>query len=246
MNELVPATSNEAYIPVDVDKAAKEWEAYQNLCSLILDESDYQEYKTKLKTGEIINRQGKKKSAWQKLARAFNVNVEPVTKEIIRNKFNRVMEAEYTMRATLPNGRTVVVDGTCDRQEKGKGEASNHTIKSTAETRAFNRAVSAVIGAGETSAEEMDSGLLLDQGNENDIVIEANEDVTAEDVTVNEYVLLNYCKIIRNKLLEKRVRVTQQNMKGQLFMCLKAKEIDEFYKKPLIDFIFSHCPEELE
>lgn len=260
---LVPATSNEAYVPMNVDAAVEEWNAYQNLCSRILDESDYQDYKTKEK-GVTVWKKGKKKSAWQKLARAFNVNVEPVSKEIIRNnKTHRVMEAEYTLKATLPNGRTVVLDGSCDRHEKGKSDASNHTIKSTAETRAYNRVVSAVIGAGETSAEEMDSGLELLDSHEDDIkIIETDKEivepdnkpyiepefVTAEDVKpVNvDPVLLNYCKTLKNKVIENGKPVSQISMKSQLFKCIKAKEIDECYKKPLIDFINSHCPGELE
>ena len=67
----------------------------------------------------------------------------------------RVREAYYCVRATLPNGRSVESDALCSRSERGKDKVSDHTIMSTAKTRATNRAIAELIGAGEVSAEEM-------------------------------------------------------------------------------------------
>ena len=86
----------------DVDVAIEQWDAYQKLCKGLLNETDYQEIIVKEKDEDgnyvKVKRHFKKKSAWQKLSRAFNV---------------------------------------------------------TAKTRATNRAIAELIGAGEVSAEEM-------------------------------------------------------------------------------------------
>lgn len=142
---------------VDVDHALKEWRAYQRLCKELLDDSDYQEYTQKdKKTGKIITKRSPKKSAWFKLGRAFNVRTKIVEKEFTLTKTGATQEAYYIIRAELPNGRTVESDGSCSRLEKGKKEATSHTIRSTAKTRATNRAIGELIGAGEVSAEELD------------------------------------------------------------------------------------------
>ena len=143
----------------NVDVAIEQWDAYQKLCKGLLNETDYQEIivKEKDENGNYIKvkRHFKKKSAWQKLSRAFNVDTEIVDRDIERTKMGRVREAYYCVRATLPNGRSVESDALCSRSEKGKDKVSDHTIMSTAKTRATNRAIAELIGAGETSAEEM-------------------------------------------------------------------------------------------
>ena len=141
----------------DVDIAIEQWDAYQKLCKGLLNETDYQEIIVKEKDSEgnyvKVKRHFKKKSAWQKLSRAFNTKI--VDRDIERTKMGRVKEAYYCVRATLPNGRSVESDALCSRSEKGKDKVSDHTIMSTAKTRATNRAIAELIGAGEVSAEEM-------------------------------------------------------------------------------------------
>ena len=143
----------------DVDIAIEQWDAYQKLCKGLLNETDYQEIIVKEKDSEgnyvKVKRHFKKKSAWQKLSRAFNVDTKIVDRDIERTKMGRVKEAYYCVRATLPNGRSVESDALCSRSEKGKDKVSDHTIMSTAKTRATNRAIAELIGAGEVSAEEM-------------------------------------------------------------------------------------------
>lgn len=146
---------------LNVDKAIKQWEDYQKLCKGILTEDDYQTIFVKEKnpeTGEyeVVERQFKKKSAWQKLSRAFNVDTSIVSRDCTRSKnTNRITEAYYCVEATLPNGRRVESDALCSRSERGKDKVSDHTIMATAKTRATNRAIAELIGAGETSSEEM-------------------------------------------------------------------------------------------
>ena len=151
----------------DVDTAIEQWDAYQKLCKGLLNETDYQEIIVKEKDEDgnyvKVKRHFKKKSAWQKLSRAFNVDTEIVDRELERTKMGRVREAYYCIRATLPNGRSVESDALCSRSEKGKDKVSDHTIMSTAKTRATNRAIAELIGAGEVSAEEMSAEKLVSQ-----------------------------------------------------------------------------------
>ena len=128
----------------DVDVAIEQWDAYQKLCKGLLNDSDYQEIivKEKDENGNYVKvkRHFKKKSAWQKLSEAY-----------------------YCVRASLPNGRSVESDALCSRSEKGKDKVSDHTIMSTAKTRATNRAIAELIGAGEVSAEEMSAEKIAGQ-----------------------------------------------------------------------------------
>lgn len=145
----------------DVDTAVEAWNAYMKLCGKdgILNETDYQKIwvKEKDENGKwvLVEREFKKKSAWQKLARAFNVDTCIVDKEFQRTKTGAIKEAYYCVRATLPNGRTVESDAMCNRREKGKDKIKDHDIMSIAKTRATNRAIAELIGAGEVSSEEI-------------------------------------------------------------------------------------------
>lgn len=134
----------------NVDAAIEQWDAYQKLCKGLLNDTDYQEIivKEKDENGNYVKvkRHFNKKSVWQKLSRAFNVDTEIVC-----------------VRATLPNGRSVESDALCSRSEKGKDKVSDHTIMSTAKTHATNRAIAELIGASETSAEEMSAEKIVTQ-----------------------------------------------------------------------------------
>ena len=131
---------------VNVDQALEEWNAYQEITEKMLDESDYQPIKGKMY---------KKKSAWRKYARAFNINTEIMEKEIIKSeKTGAVKEASFVVRASLPTGRYADGWGNCSRGERGFSHP-NHDIPSTAMTRATNRAIADLIGAGEVTADEI-------------------------------------------------------------------------------------------
>lgn len=149
-SEIVSAADN---VP-DVDVAIEQWDAYQKLCRGLLNDSDYQEIIVKEKDEDEkyvrVKRHFKKKSAWQKLSCAFNVDTQIVDRELERTKMGRGCEAYYCVRATLPNGRSVESDALCSRSEKGKDKVSDHTIMSTAKTCATNRAIAELIGADET------------------------------------------------------------------------------------------------
>jgi hypothetical protein len=144
-NKIIPAESN---VVVDVGWALKEWEAYQEITEKLLNEKDYQ---------SIGRTKFKKKSAWRKYMKAFRISTKVVEKEIIKDDTGRVIEASFLVRAWMPDGREVEGWGNCSKFERGFTKP-NHDIPATAMTRAVNRAVSDLIGAGEVSAEEMEGG----------------------------------------------------------------------------------------
>jgi len=191
--------------------------AYSDYCHAILDESDQQ---------EIEGRAFKKKSAWRKLGRAFQVSTEIIDEsgwwEADPDEGVRHFVAKYVVRATAPWGQYTEAVGSCSTREDrfystgascpecggpmwdnrraitGKdpnapawkrqlaaftcrdkscaGEIgdmdhetsrvpnrsarakADHDVRSTAQTRATNRAISDLIAAGEVSAEEVDQG----------------------------------------------------------------------------------------
>lgn len=203
---------------VDVETAKAEWETYQKLVRELLDDSDYQEYNQNGKLKKFP-----KKSAWAKLGRAFNVNTEIIDKEFVLTKTGETREAYYCIRATLPNGRTVESDGSCSRHEKGKGNATSHTIRSTAKTRATNRAISELIGAGEVSAEELDPSF------DNGTPVKKVVDVPAEEITVDieEDALALEANTIDNaeEIAHSIIAELPSNNRNLLFAKLKLKEL---------------------
>lgn len=153
---------------VDVDAAEAFMNNYQELVERLLDESDYQ---------QIGDKKPKKKSAWRKLATAFNISDEIVHEEETRDETNQIVSAKYYVKATLPNGRSATAVGSCSIYDKiryratpkypadketpsnfvlrGRFSNAEHDVPSTAHTRAKSRAISDLVGAGEVSAEEM-------------------------------------------------------------------------------------------
>ena len=142
---------------VDVNAAAEFMQNYQDLVEALLTEDDYQDGK-------------KKKSAWRKLAAAFNISDEKVCEKIIRDENYQIISAYFEVKAILPNGRYGIGVGDCSIFDKVKytdeSMPSNfelrkrfnnaeHDVIGTAHTRAKSRAIGDLIGAGEVSAEEL-------------------------------------------------------------------------------------------
>ena len=152
-NEIVVVEQDSSAIStVNVEQALEEWNAYQKITELMLDETDYQ---------QIQGRAFKKKSAWRKYARAFNITTEIIDKDIVKTDKGQVKEASFIVRATLPTGRYADGWGNCSRQEGNKAHP-NHDIPATAMTRATNRAIADLIGAGEVTAEEIQAELKME------------------------------------------------------------------------------------
>jgi len=133
-----------AILPVDVEQAIVEWRAYQDLTERLLDRTDYQ---------NIGPKRFKKKSAWRKYAKAFNLSCEIIDKIVERGEDGKIQYADFVVRATAPSGRYAEAWASCSRTERTFSH--DQDIAATAQTRAENRAISDLIGAGEVSAEEM-------------------------------------------------------------------------------------------
>jgi len=103
----------------------------------------------------------RKKGYWRALSVAFSVTVtvERDERSVVGSLDGDSENYCWTVtcRATAPTGRSVTGDGTCTASEKSRGKllATEHNVRSHAHTRAFNRAVSNLVGFGEVSAEEI-------------------------------------------------------------------------------------------
>lgn len=142
--EIVPVEVPMIFIPSPED-ALRAWNAYQELCKKLLQDSDY---------ANIKGKKARKRTGWAKLRRALNISTE-----IIHAEWEEFTDSEcgyiVTVRASFPDGRHEDGDGYCDSYEmKGGIAPTRHNIRSKAVTRAKNRATADLIGSGEVSAEE--------------------------------------------------------------------------------------------
>lgn len=143
-------TTDPSPLPVfGAQQMSQAWDDYRKL-QQVLDQKNPDGLMT------IRGKSFRKKSYWRAVAVAFklDVNCTSEKREALPNGF--VWLATY--RATAPNGRFADGDGACSSEEKGRGDmrATEHNVRSHAHTRAFNRAVSNLVGFGEVSAEEVE------------------------------------------------------------------------------------------
>jgi hypothetical protein len=139
--------------PLDLDQTKAAMEAYQRGVQGLLAETDWQRFEDR--KGE--KHSFVKKSGWRKIAMWFSLDVTIVSQNIERGKDERIVRAYAVARATAPNGRIMDGDGACDKTERVFSKPE-HDIPATAITRAKNRAISDMVGAGEVSAEEIIAG----------------------------------------------------------------------------------------
>ena len=147
------------------------WQEYQDLTRAILRASDFQTFREGGREGRFV-----KKSGWRRLATHYGIAIEMLDERLghehearvcARIRFPDQMRedrdcgcpivfARYVVKAIAPNGRAVTAIGLCSTGEKNrKFTRQDHDIATTAYTRAANRAISDMIGAGEISAEEV-------------------------------------------------------------------------------------------
>ena len=131
---------------VPTKDALDHYHEFERLKTELLDTKDYQ-----LISGKPFI----KKGGWRKLALVFNVS----DSIIIETKIERP-DGSFVWRirtkATAPNGRFTEAVGSCDSLER-KFAHTEHDVYATAHTRSKSRAISDLIGAGEVSAEEMET-----------------------------------------------------------------------------------------
>lgn len=176
---------------VDVEGAEAFMKNYQDVVKALLDDNDVQ---------DIGGKEFKKKSAWRKLATAFRISDEIINEDIVRDETNQIVSAKYYVRAILPNGRSSVGVGVCSIYDKirykktqhhkadketpsnfelrGRFSNAEHDVPSTAHSRAKNRAIADLIGAGEVSAEEMETPKKVQRASRD---AEDNEEVPVEN-----------------------------------------------------------------
>jgi len=145
LKEIGQANNSIVTPMVGAEEAIKAWDSYLELKKAIIKPDDIQQIQ-----GKIFL----KKSYWRKIATFFNLSVDIVSERKEALEDGNVTY-HFVCKATAPNGRFAIGAGSCDVNEKGRAN-SIHNTRSTAETRAWNRAVSNLVGGGEVSAEEVD------------------------------------------------------------------------------------------
>ena len=185
VGETTPTTSS-SFDLVDVESAKEFMDNYQAVCKALLDSSDFQKITIMGKPTAF-----KKKSAWRKIATAFNISDDIEKKEVIRDENYQIISATFVVRATAPNGRYGMGTASCSIFDKIKAKdkemPSNFELRKrfnnaendvigTAHTRAKSRAISDLVGMGEVSAEEM-----MEMG-----VIDKPKSVSAKPKTTEE------------------------------------------------------------
>ena len=127
----------------DINDIVQSWATYQELKTRLLDSSDWQ---------NIAGRNCIKKSGWRKLQTAFGISDEIVEEK--RIECDGYFTYETTVKVSASNSRYSFGVGSCSSNER-RFTHPEHDTRSTAHTRAKNRAISDLIGGGEVSAEEM-------------------------------------------------------------------------------------------
>ena len=167
-NSTTPTVLHDQFDLVDVEGAKAFMDNYQETIKALLTKEDYQ---------AIAGKDFKKKSAWRKLATAFRISDEVIDEKLEFDETGQIVSARYRVKATLPNGRSTEGVGVCTIYDKiryhptskfdadketpsnfilrGRYSNAEHDVPSTAHTRAKNRAISDLIGAGDVSAEEI-------------------------------------------------------------------------------------------
>jgi len=133
--------------PVEADAVLEMIKAFEYFKSKVLNPRDF---------ATIQGKPFVKKSGWSKYALACNVSTELRDERVEERNENRVYHFVY--RAVhLPTGRYADAVGSASEAEKTRWNHPEHDVRTLAQTRAFNRSISNLVGGGEVSAEEMES-----------------------------------------------------------------------------------------
>ena len=102
-----------------------------------------------------------KRSGWRKLARFFGLSCHIISREKIMNGDGKNYQWIYHVMASHPSGATQDAQGVASSKDKfftkgGRIEAKEENVILKAQTVAFNRAISDLLGGGEVSAEEVE------------------------------------------------------------------------------------------
>jgi len=132
--------------PIDADAVLEMIKVFEYFKSKVLNSRDF---------ATIQGKPFVKKSGWSKYALACNVSTERRDETVEERNGNRIYHFVY--RAVhLPTGRYADAVGSASEAEKTQWNHPEHDVRTLAQTRAFNRSISNLVGGGEVSAEEMD------------------------------------------------------------------------------------------
>jgi hypothetical protein len=149
--------------PLSPDQARAAQRTYQEISSALIDhDTDIQVIQTRKGPREFP-----KRSAFQKLANAYRVSTEIVSRELTYDDDAQLIRCDAIVRATHPDGRYAEGDGACSRSEDRFARGADkidHDLPATAVTRATNRAISNLVAFGAVSAEEVTATGVADEG----------------------------------------------------------------------------------
>lgn len=162
MNEAKKPTkkqqSSEIVKPAEsIDSIKKRWDDFSKVKKELLSKEDIMTFN---------NRPYVKESGWRKIATAFNISliIQERHREEHENEKGKYYIWRYYVKAKAPNGRIQEAEGSCTSQDpffsKKRGEEvtpNESDIIHTAQTVAYNRAISDLVGGGQLSAEELKS-----------------------------------------------------------------------------------------
>jgi len=140
--DLVPVEM-ELVSPVALEKIVATFRAFERMKTELLTDADWQRIGPKA----YIT-----KSGWLKIALACNISLEK-REERVEKEGDEII-FHYTYRAIAPSGRFADADGSASSDEKNYAHIP-HDVRTLAQTRACNRAISNLAGGGEVSFEEM-------------------------------------------------------------------------------------------
>ncbi len=143
--EEQPLTQN-IVTPIDADAVLEMIKVFEYFNSKVLTSRDF---------ATIQGKPFVKKSGWSKYSLACNVSTELRDEKVEERNGNRIYHFVY--RAIhLPTGGYADAVGSASEAEKNQWNHPEHDIRTLAQTRAFNRSISNLVGGGEVSAEEME------------------------------------------------------------------------------------------
>ena len=198
---LVPLSGDVVMPSMSGDKALEVWHQYQDLIQKVCTDEDYQQIQGKnfrKKSGwrkiatffnlsidvvEEKHEQIGKTLVWHFTVKATASNGRYAVGAGSCDAFEKatLKDGKYVQKGAVtkwgksPNGKSFPVEFDWEPAQPN----SLHNIRSTAETRAYNRAVSNLVGGGEVSAEEVNSG---------SVVIDAEPDKSQVDIDVDEII----------------------------------------------------------
>lgn len=147
-NEVVVAEQPIVMPAVSTKDGVAAFRQFEEIKANVLTEVDKQ---------PINNKPYIRKTGWRKIKTLFNLKEEILLREcedyeITGAKHKRWI---YRVRVSAKNGAFADAEMCCDTQEPFSRNKPMSAVMAMAQTRAFNRAISDLVGGGEVSAEEM-------------------------------------------------------------------------------------------